>query len=74
MHEQEFFNGEVSKNIELKIEHWKLNLGTFWIWRVDWCIQAASSSAVLDYQRANKINATNNVVKADFSRAQALAA
>ena len=36
-------------------------------------IPAARRSAVLRYQRATKINA-NNVVKADFSRAQALAA
>ena len=37
-------------------------------------MQVASPSAVLGYQRANKLSAKNNVVEADFSRAYALAA
>ena len=39
-------------------------MGMFWIWQDDCLNQAASSSAVLGYQRANKLNAKNNVVDA----------
>jgi len=47
--------------------------GRFGFDGVIWWMPIACRSAVLRYKRATKINA-NNVVKADFSRAQALAA